>query len=103
MRKIFLPVMGVMLGLAGCQTASDEIIVESENPCVMNKCAAGDNVMYATPNGNDLVLETNKHVIEIQAQSGTPYAYYVWAGGKDTQSEPDLIIENGQAMVLVEE
>lgn len=103
MKQIILPMMGVMLALAGCQSASDEVIVEQQNiteSCVGENCAV---VRYASPNGNDLVLETDKHIIEIQAPTGTPYSYYVWAGDKTTADDPDLIVEDGQSMVLVEE
>ena len=95
--------MGVMLVLAGCQSASDEVIVEQPN--IAESCTGADCsvVRYSSPNGNDLVLETEKHVIEIQAPSGTPYSYYVWSGGKSTADDPDLIVEDGNAMVLVEE
>lgn len=103
MKKYILPVMGMMLVLAGCQSTSQEFAVEQDNPCMTNKCAVGDKMLYATPNGNDLVLETSQHVIEIQAQPGTPYSYYVWTGGKGVESDPDLVIEDGQAMMLVEE
>ena len=88
--------------LAGCQSSSDEVIIEQPNSitdCVGANCAV---VRYSAPNGNDLVLETNKHIIEIQAQSGTPYSYYVWAGNKTTADDPDLILEDGTAMVLVD-
>ncbi len=102
MRQIILPLMGLMLVLAGCQSASNEV-VEQQNiadACVGADCAV---IRYASPNGNDLVLETDKHIIEIQAPAGTPYSYYVWAGDKTTADAPDLIVEDGQSMVLVEE
>lgn len=98
MKKMFLPMMGLMLVLAGCQSASNEVDVQNE--CVGANC---EIVRYASPNGNDLVLETDRHIIEIQAQTDTPYAYRVWAGGKSVDKDPDLVVQDGQAMVLVEE
>jgi hypothetical protein len=55
------------------------------------------------PNGNDLVLETERHIIQIQAPADVKYSYRVWAGEKGVDSYPDLVVEDGQAMVLVEE
>ena len=102
MKQIYLPFMVMMLALAGCRSSSDEVIVDQPvaGDCIGSQCQI---VRYSAPNGNDLVLETDKHVIQIQAQSGTPYSYYVWTDGKDTSADPDLIVEQGSAMVLVEE
>ena len=103
MKKIFFPMLGLMLVLAGCQSASQEgVLPESSvaNECVGANCAI---VRYASPNGNDLVLETDRHIIEIQAPANVPYTYRVWAGEKSTTADPDLVVHDGQAMVLVEE
>lgn len=94
-RIILLPViMGAML-LAGCQTTSERIVVEQDDSahCVDEQCRI---IKHATSNGNDLMLETAQHVIQITAQPGTPYAYYVWAGDKTTADEPDMIINGTQ-------
>lgn len=60
-------------------------------------------IKYSVPNDSDLVLETAHHVIQIQGNPDKPYAYYVWAGGKDYSDDPDLIVEDGTTAVLVEE
>ncbi|MBE6458162.1 MAG: hypothetical protein E7011_05160 [Alphaproteobacteria bacterium] len=98
-----LPIMGMMLILAGCQSASDEVIIEQ--PYIAGECADGGCavVRYATPNGNDLVLETDRHVIQIQAQPNVPYTYQVWTGGKTPDMEPDMVVTDGDAMILVSE
>lgn len=103
MKRIILPLMGVMMVLAGCQSSSDEIIVEQ--PSIADACAGASCavIRYSAPNGNDLLLETQKHVIQIAAQNDTPYSYYVWTGGKTTADDPDLIVEDGTAMVLATE
>lgn len=102
MKKIILPLMGAMVILAGCQSSSNEIVEQPNiaDSCVGTNCAV---VRYSTPNGNDLVLETAKHIIEIQAPTNVPYSYYVWAGDKTTADDPDLVVEDGKSMVLVEE
>lgn len=94
--------MGAMFALAGCQTASDGVIVEQEmaSECIGENCSI---IRYAMPNGNDLMLETEKHVIQITANPGTPYTYYVWAGNKTTDEDPDMIVENGETMILTTE
>lgn len=94
--------MGITLALAACQSASDEVVVEQYDniTCAGTDCGI---VRYSSPNGNDLVLETDKHIIEIQAQGGNvPYSYYVWTGGKDTSQDPDMIVQNGEALILTE-
>ena len=102
MKRIILPLMGMMVILAGCQSSSNEVVDQSNivDSCIGANCAV---VRYASPNGNDLVLETAKHVIEIQAPADVPYSYYVWAGDKNMSDNPDLIVEDGKSMVLVEE
>lgn len=103
MKRIILPIMGMMVFLAGCQSSSDEVITQQPDKadmCVGENCAI---MRYESPNGRDLVLETSKHIIEIQAPADVPYSYYVWTGGKDVSQDPDLIIEDGKSMVLVEE
>ena len=103
MRKKILPIMGLMLALAGCQSASDEMYYDNMgmvNACDGSDCAV---VQYSTPNGNDLVLEPAKHVVQIQAQPNVPYSYYVWTGGKSMDSDPDMIVQDGETMILVEE
>ena len=102
MKKIILPMMGAMMVLAGCQSSSNEIVDGSNivDSCIGANCAV---VRYASPNGNDLVLETAKHVIEIQAPADVPYSYYVWAGDKKVSDDPDLDVEDGKSLVFVEE
>ena len=100
MKKVTLFFMVALL--AGCQSAPvgtyDEYVDNVD--CVGNNC---EIIHYSMPNGNDLVLETAKHTIQIAAQPDVKYGYYVWAGNKETTEDPDLIVEDGNAMVLVEE
>lgn len=84
--------------LAACQSASNDI--ENEPACV-GDCQ--QIIRYSMPNGNDLVLETKNHIIQIGAAPNVKYGYYVWAGDKETTDDPDLIVEDGNAMVLIEE
>lgn len=99
--KLFA-LMGIVLVLAACQSApSNEYSNSISAPeCVGANCAV---VHYATPNGNDLLLETDRHVIHVVAETNVPYKYYVWAGEKTTADDPDMIVQDGEAMVLVEE
>lgn len=75
-------------------------VVEYDN-CV--NCGRPGEVKYSMPRGNDLVLETSRHVIQIDAQPGVKYDYYVWTGDKSYADDPDLIVQEGVAAVLVEE
>lgn len=58
---------------------------------------------YSMPAGNDLVLETPRHIIHIDAQPGVSYGYYVWTGDKKYSDDPDLVVEDGTAYILVED
>jgi hypothetical protein len=92
MKKIFLLLLVVLL--AACHGTTADVNDASVNPeCIGDNC---EIVRYSTPNGNDLVLETAQHVIQIEAKPDVKYMYYVWGGDKTTDDEPDLIIKNGQ-------
>lgn len=99
MNKILLPLMVMVLALAGCRTASNDVeYVEPTAVC------AGGVVEYSMPNGNDLVLETKSHVVHIEAAPNKSYEYRVWTGDKPTSADPDLIVNpDGSSLVLVSE
>ena len=98
MKKLILFLF--VASLAACQSATQVEEYNDETTCVGENCAI---INYSMPNGNDLVLETAHHKIEITAQPNVKYGYYVWAGDKDTSDDPDLVVEDGTAMVLIEE
>ena len=103
MKAIMFALSGIVLVLAACQTTPHEEYVPEETAtteCVGTNCAV---VRYATPNGNDLVLETDHHIIQVSAQTDVPYKYYVWAGDKTTADDPDMVVQDGQVAILVEE
>jgi ABC-type uncharacterized transport system auxiliary subunit len=105
MKQIIFALSGIALVLAGCQSTPTEVYEEYPEPEYVSECAGSDCaiVRYASPNGNDLVLETDHHVIQVSAQTNVPYKYYVWAGNKTTADDPDMIIQDGQTMILAEE
>jgi uncharacterized protein YcfL len=86
--------------LAACQSAETVQEYTDDTVCVGTDCAI---IKYSMPNGNDLVLETDHHKIEIAAQPGVKYNYYVWTGDKETTDDPDMIVEDSNIMVLIEE
>ena len=102
MKQTIIALSGIVLALAGCQSTQNQEYTESSiiPECAGANCAV---VHYASPNGNDLVLETDHHIIQVSAQTDVPYKYYVWAGDKTTADEPDMIVQDGQTMILVEE
>lgn len=59
-------------------------------------------IKYSVPRDGDLTLETRHHVIQIQGQPDTAYEYRVWAGNKTYADDPDLIVDDGNIMVLQE-
>lgn len=76
-------------------------------PCIRRADGAPENkvkeIKYSTPNGNDLVLETPEYVIQIEGAPNKKYDYYVWTGKRDYAEDPDLIIQDGTAAILVAE
>ena len=86
--------------MTACQSATPVDGYTDESVCVGTDCAI---IRYDMPNGNDLVLETAHHKIEIAAQPNVKYGYYVWTGDKKTTDDPDMIVEDGNVMILVEE
>ena len=94
MKRYLLAIL--LLGLTGCMSGTPESV-----PVV----CSGDcsDVNFSMPNGNDLELETDHHIIHIMAQPDSDYAYYVWTGDKTYDDDPDIKIENGDAYVLTNE
>lgn len=107
MKKIILPLLFCGCALAACQSGGpvmDGYVTDGDY--IIANCDDCDNeqiVRYSMPNGNDLVLETERHLIQVEAEPGKAYNYYVWTGEKLYDDDPDLIINNGQAAVLVDE
>lgn len=106
MKRNIFALLALSAVLAGCQTgetvdcsacAQCNVVAPCEN------CIANGAVQYSMPNGNDLVLETPKRIIHIEAQPNKKYDYYVWTGDKSYEQDPDLIVQDGTAAVLVEE
>ncbi len=103
MKQKYISLMIILAALAGCRSANEgvsEPMADELYRCVGPECSI---IRMDTPNGNDLTLETKNHVIQIQADPNTQYSYYVWTDGKPTTADPDLIVEDGQAMMLIEE
>lgn len=104
MKKNILFLLLAVVAVAGCR--SENAPVDNANAidsieCV--NCGGANMVQYSMPNGNDLKLETAHHVIQVQAQPGKQYDYYVWTGEKTYDQDPDLVVQDGIAAVLVEE
>ncbi len=107
MRKIYLPFFILTFALIGCQSdAPMTEYVEFANiseATICENCIPGTSVSYSMPNGNDLVIETPRRVIQIQGKPNQAYDYYVWTGDKTYADDPDLIVNEGVAAVLVTE
>ena len=98
-RNILFLLIGAF-AVAGCQ--SNDAPVEYEYAECIN-CGGANMVEYSMPNGNDLKIETAHHVITVEAQPGKQYDYYVWTGDKTYDDDPDLVVQEGNASVLVAE
>lgn len=73
-------------------------IPENFVPCNSPDCSGA---LFASPNGNDLLLETKHHIIHMEGVPNKEYTYRVWTG--DNTQEPNLIIENGVGAILIEQ
>ena len=124
MKKNILFLLVAVLAIAGCRQGysyDDGIEYVSEDGPVVEQCArtvgctkcamsAGipdcgvsqQVIRYSTPNGNDLRVETSKHVLQIDGQPDKKYDYYIWAGDKTYADEPDVVID-GVSSVMVEQ
>jgi len=104
MKRNILFLLVAAIALCGCWSNSapvDDVDNVEFVECV--NCGGANMVQYSMPNGNDLKLETAHHVIQVQAQPGKQYDYYVWTGEKTYDQDPDLVVQDGVAAVLVEE
>ena len=98
MKKTILAIL--LLGLTGCMSG----VPNGEYVDAPVECAGEcSSVNFSTPNGNDLKLETDHHIVHITANPDTEYAYYVWTGDKTYDDDPDIVIEQGAAYVISNE
>ena len=103
MKRNILFLLVAALAFAGCRSDyeyADAPVYESAD-CV--NCGNVNVVEYSMPHGNDLKLETAHHVIQIDGKPGRSYDYYVWTGEKTYDDAPDIVVQNGNASVLVSE
>ena len=103
MKRNVLFLLIAAAAFAGCRSDNAPVSGEEYEYAECADCDGANVVEYSMPNGNDLKLETAHHVIEIQAQPGKQYDYYVWTGEKSYDSDPDLVVQDGVASVLVSE
>ena len=104
MKRNILFLLIAALAFAGCRSNDapiDNVEYTEYADCV--DCGDVNMVEYSMPHGNDLKLETAHHVIQIDGKPGKSYDYYVWTGKKTYDDAPDIIVQDGNASVLVEE
>lgn len=101
MKRNILFLLMATIAIAGCRSNNAPVAEQPVVDCI--DCGGVNMVQYSMPNGNDLKLETAHHVIQIDAQPGKQYDYYVWTGEKTYADDPDIIVQEGNAAVLIEE
>ena len=101
MKRNVLFLLIAAAAFAGCRLNSSSVDGGEYIDCM--DCDDAGVIEYSMPNGNDLKLETAHHVISIEAQPGKQYDYYVWTGEKSYDDDPDLVVQDGVASVLVTE
>ena len=104
MKRNILFLFVAALAVAGCWSNNASVGSVGSvgyDDCV--NCGGAQVVKYSMPHGNDLVLETGRHVIQVEAEPGKQYDYYIWTGEKNYDDDPDLVIQDGVAAVLTVE
>lgn len=111
MKKLSLLLL-IALTVAACHRGNDDIVV---NDGFYEYDTTQQVVVYPTQLAvpaatriganldRDIVVETDKHVIQMVGNPGTQYKYYVWTGDQDTNAEPDVIVDRGTVMVRTDE
>lgn len=110
MNKKYLFLLILASVLVGCRSAetgteyveyADDVEYQTiMMPDTNSGNATVSEIKYSVPRDGDLTLETRHHVIQIQGDPNTAYEYRVWAGNKDYNDDPDLIVDDGDIMVL---
>lgn len=111
MKKNYILLFVGVCMLCGCQprTAPTEYVEYADDieyqTVVMPQpdVQSASVVKYSVPRDSDLTLETRHHIIQIEGNAATPYEYRVWAGDKTYADDPDLIVDDGNIMVLQSE
>ena len=101
MKKNILFLLIAAAAIVGCRSNTAPVDDVEYADCI--NCGDVQMIKYSMPNGNDLQIETAGRVITIEAKPGKQYNYYVWTGDKTYDDDPDLIIQDGVASVLVNE
>jgi len=101
MKRNILFLLIAAIAVAGCRSNDAPVDEQPVVDCI--DCGGVNRVEYSMPKGNDLKLETAHHVIQIDGQPGKQYDYYVWTGEKTYADDPDIVVQDGTAAVLVEE
>lgn len=101
MKRNILFLLIAAIAVAGCRSSDAPVVEHEYTECI--NCGGANVVAYSMPNGNDLKIETAHHVITVEAQPGKQYDYYVWTGDKTYTDDPDLVVQEGNASVLVSE
>lgn len=104
MKYVYVYLLVLIFALSGCWVGGNNRVVSEIVDFDYVECADGNGVVkYSTPNGNDLMLETDHHIIQIDAQPNVQYEYRVWVGDKTYETDPDLVITDGTAYILQDE
>lgn len=92
----------ITLFFAGCSShyIAPNTVEPDVSECIDSKCQIID--VYS-PAGNDLVVETPRHIVHVTATPDVRYEYRVWAGGAGMTTAPDVIVHDGDVMILTDD
>ena len=92
----------ITLFFAGCSShyIAPNTVEHDVSECIDSKCQIID--VYS-PAGNDLVVETPRHIVHVTATPDVRYEYRVWAGGAGMTTAPDVIVHDGDVMILTDD
>lgn len=101
--------LSLMFVMAACTRGDDNVVVndefyeyETEQQVVMQPVSLPTTIVNANMD-RDIVVETDRNIIQMVGNPGTQYKYYVWTGGQDTNTDPDVIVDRGTVMVRTAE
>ena len=101
MKRNILFLFVATITIAGCGANNAPVETDEFVDCI--NCGNVNMVEYSMPNGNDLKLETDHHIVQIDGKPGKKYDYYVWVGDKTYADDPDIVVQDGNAAVLIQQ
>lgn len=93
--------------MSACHRGADEYVADNmyyESDTVVEYTAPVPVTTRIGANlDRDLVVETDKHIIQMVGNPDKKYEYRVWIGDTDESTDPDVIVNRGTVMVRTDD